>query len=150
MLHFEAEEDAFLGLNREEQSIGAPIQEGFRGEGLMGYGSKLNSNLGDPGGQSLSRAQIKWNVLPAPVIHKELDGGKSFSKGIGGYARLGPIGKDALALDPACSILSSDCELIDLIRGNGSDGMKHIHFLVADFIIIERDGRLHGDQTQDL
>src|SRR5580704_2261093 len=48
--------------------------------------------------QTLSCAQIKWHAAPAPVIHKELHGHKSFGCGIRLHSRLLAIAGDGLPI----------------------------------------------------
>ena len=67
-----AQHDAFLGLDRHDESRRVPIEGCLSGKRLMRHRAELNRDFRNLPGQALARAKIERHVLPAPVVHEQL------------------------------------------------------------------------------
>ncbi len=86
--------------------------------------------------QTLAGPDEERDAVPAPGVDVQTDGGEGLDVRIGRDPRLAPVAGE----------LSAD-EVLPIERPHAPEGL---HLLVADRLVIGREGRLHGEETHDL
>uniref|UniRef100_E6PY25 Uncharacterized protein n=1 Tax=mine drainage metagenome TaxID=410659 RepID=E6PY25_9ZZZZ len=146
----ETEGDAFVGLNAHGDDIRldllawatveATVEEHERG--LL----ELDADLGGALFEALASAEIKRHTGPAPVVDFEAHSGKGLGAGLGVDAILFTVALDHDAVDPARPVLSAD----GMLDADSWNGLPRLEFFAAHAFGFEGDGRLHGDEAEQL
>src|SRR5438132_8527959 len=109
-----AKGDQYVGIDAEAEVV---RRRGSRGV-EQGRLAQLDKDLRTGHREALARANVKGHALPAPGVNVEPQADKGFDLGIAGHSRFVPIAAE-LAPD-------------DLLRLQWTDGLEHLHSLVAD------------------
>ncbi len=146
----EAERDAFLGLDVNHQAIG--LQISYRGiaEQDKRGAAELDDDFRGAGGQALSRAQIKGNSGPAPIVDLKFKRDVRFGVGVGSDVGLVAVAGHALAVDDAFAVLAADGVSQDVFGHERLDGVQNFGLFVAHFVGVEGNGRLHRGHGKEL
>src|ERR1700675_377806 len=116
----------------------------------MRHAAKLNRNLRGLPGKPLPGTEVERHPLPAPVVEEQPERHKCLRLGIRQYAVFFAIARYFLAANQTLAVLPTDDALMDGVSVNWTNGMEHIHFLVANLIGIEGNHWFHGHETQEL
>ena len=100
--------------------------------------------------QIFSRAQIKRNVRPAPVVNEQSHGDVSLDGGIGFNLRLVAISGPRLAVHFARGVLAAHDVRVHLARQHRADGLEQFDFFIANGFSLQRYRRFHRHQREHL
>ena len=139
-----------FGLDADAQRVAAQAVVAGGGEEDAGRALEDDVDFGELRGQRLAGAQVERNAAPAPVIDLEAGGDKSFGERIVRDFFFLAIGGDGLAVDEAAAVLGADDVLLQEVEGRRGDGAEDLDFLVADRLGVERGGRFHGGEGEEL
>ncbi len=107
---------------------------------------ELDGDLGDALGEALAGADVEGNAGPAPVLDLEPEGGVGLGLRAWMDAVFLAVADDGLAVDGAGAVLAADG-----VGGmDGLDGLPDFDLFGADGGGFEGDGRLHGDEAEEL
>ena len=107
---------------------------------------ELDGDLGDALGEALAGADVEGDSGPAPVFDLEAEGGVGLGLGARVDAVFLAVADDGLAVDGAGAVLAADG-----VGGvDGGDGLPDLDLFGADGGGLEGDGRLHGDEAEEL
>ena len=148
-LRSETQHDPLVGLDAQHEQVRLRLL-GRIAEELEGRAVELDGDLGRALGQAFARPQVERNAGPAPALELEAQRDVGLRERVRGDLGLLPIAHDAMALDPARTVLAAHDVVIDLFPLEPVDGAEHAQLLVAQGLGLEGDGRLHGDQAEEL
>ena len=134
----------------DDQAIGLQIFHGGIAKEHEGGATKLDDDFRGAAGEAFAGAQVKGNAGPAPVVDLKLEGDKGLGVGFGGDVRLAAIAVHGPALDSAGTVLAADHAGEHVFGVERLDGVENFRLLVANFVGVEGDGRLHGGHGQQL
>src|SRR5579862_782993 len=146
----EAERDAFVGLNVNDQLVGPRIVNGAAAEQSEWSAAEADGDFRDAMAEAFAGAEIKGDIAPAPVVNFKFHGYESFGIGVGGDVGFAAVGGNALVVDNAFAVLAADGVLQDFFRGGHLDGVEDFGLFVADGVGVEGDGGLHGGKREEL
>ncbi len=145
----EAEGDALVGLDAHGEDVGLDAFAAFALlvlEEEQRRQLELDGDLGDALGEALAGADVEGNSGPAPVFDLEAEGGVGLGLGARVDAVFLAVADDGLAVDGAGAVLAADG-----VGGvDGGDGLPDLDLFGADGGGLEGDGRLHGDEAEEL
>ncbi len=146
----EAEGDPFVGLNVNDQTIG--LQVFYRGipEEHERSAPEMNHYFRGSPLEALSGAQIERDARPAPVVDLQLHGDEGFRVGFGRDVGLAAIAVYRRTADCAGTVLAANHRREHIFGAQRLDGVQYFRLLVAHFVRVERNGRLHGGHRQQL
>ena len=112
---------------------------------------ELDRDLGDALGQALAGAQVEGHVGPAPVVDQQLQRDERLGRSSRGR-RAAPRGRPARARrqTPPRRTGRAPCASSTSSGSDRLDGVEHLRLLVAHGVGVERDGRLHRRQRDEL
>src|SRR6202158_2225600 len=146
----EAERDAFLGLNMDDEAVGFQISYRRVTGQDEGSPAELDHDLRRASREPLSRAQIERHARPAPVVDLQFQSDKRFRVRIRRDIWFAAIANDALAVHHAGAVLAADHVFQDIFGIERLDGVQDFGLFIADLIGIEGNGRLHRRHGQEL
>ncbi len=111
---------------------------------------ELDRNFGGALGQGFAGAQVEWHIRPAPIIDEQFHRDEGLSAGIGRHHGLGAIRRYLGALHQALAVLASDGAGQHLFVRHGRQSFQNFGLLVANYVSVEGDGRLHGGERDEL
>ena len=128
-----------------------PVERRLGGKRLVRHGAELDGDLGDLARQALAGAEIEWHVLPAPVVHEELQGRERLRLRVRA-ARPLPRGSPAQSCPPLqprpyCPRTATRCTASG---GMGRTACSTSTFLLRISSAFEGDHRFHGHQAEQL
>ena len=135
-LGFEAQVDAFLGLDADGEHVGGEGLVAAEAEHDVGRGLELDDDRAGAAGHGLAGAEVEGDALPAPVVDAQLE------RGEGGRLR---IARDAFGGAVAVVLAAHD-----VFEADGADVAEDLGLFVADGVGVERSGRLHGHEREQL
>src|SRR5882724_8656043 len=91
---------------------------------------ELNRDLADSLLQTLSRAQVKGNARPAPIVDGEFQRDERLGCRIGFHMRLRTVADDGLPIDLARPVLAAHAAVLALIWMQRLEGMNHFRLFV--------------------
>src|ERR1700719_1890474 len=150
--HFcaKAERDSFLGLDVNDHAVGFDVFDGGVAEKDEGSAAELDNDFSGAFGEAFAGAEIKGNAGPTPVVHQKLQGDESFGIGLGIDVGFLAIAREVLAVYITGAVLAANRVGEDFLGGERLNGVKDFGLLIADFIGVEGDGRLHGGHGEEL
>ncbi len=148
-LRLDAQGDAFVGLNPDDQNVCA-------GSGVCGveedsWGAfEMDGDFPAVLGHAFANPHIKRDAGPAPVVDLEFHRNKGFCLRLRVDAFLVAVGGGRFPHDIAGDVLSAH----DIREDRGciffSEGPHHLELFVADAIRTEVGWGFHGDEAQEL
>src|SRR5207253_1349225 len=101
-------------------------------------------------GQSLPGPQEERYACPTPVVDEDLERDERFGSRLPDNAVLIAIRDHRLSELEAGAILSTNDVLADGVALYRSERLQHFELFVANDIVVERVGRLHGHEREQL
>ena len=133
-----------------DHAIGFDVFDGGVAEEDKGSAAELNHDFGGALGEALAGAEIERNAGPAPVVDLELEGDEGVGVGLGIDVGFLAIAGELLAVYFAGAVLAANGVREDFLRREGLNRVQNFGLLVADFVGVEGDGRLHGGHGKEL
>src|SRR5262245_38180210 len=127
----------------DDEAVCARVLDWRSAEELEGRAAELNSDFRDALGEPLARAEVKWNVGPAPIVNAEFERNESFVVRIGRDLRFFPIAGEIFAVDGTRAVLTTNHGLQDGFGRRRCDGVKDFGLFVAHGVGFEGDGWFH-------
>src|SRR3954454_11121246 len=107
-LAVETKRNAFVGLQAQGDGVGVKFGAALGREEDVRRGSELDPNFARTQGQAFTRAQIKWNARPAPIVDRSTKRDEGFDVRVRSHFRLMTISDSWLAIDFAFDVLGPD------------------------------------------
>src|SRR4029077_21040149 len=101
-------------------------------------------------GEALAGAEVEGNAGPAPVVYEKFQGDEGFGVGLGIDVGFVAVASELLAVHFARAVLAANRVGEDFLGSEGLNGVQDFGLLVADFVGVEGDGRLHGGHGKEL
>ena len=114
-----------------------PIATGLGRERPVGHRSELDGHFRKLPGKPFARTEIKRDILPAPVVNKELQGRECLRPGVRGHVFFPAVAQHFFAMKGPLAILPTDGALLDSATQYRSHCVKDIDLFVANLIRIE-------------
>src|ERR1700687_1923755 len=146
----EAERDAFVGLDVDDQAIRLQIFNRGVAEENERSATELNDDFGGAPLEALAGAEIERHAGPAPVVNLQLHGDEGFGVGVWRDVGLAAIAHDWNSVDSAGTVLPANHAGEHVFGTERLDGMQDFGLLVAHFVGVEGDGRLHCGHGEEL
>lgn len=132
-----AQHDTFVRMDRHRQTGRLPIESGLSGKQLMRHAAELDDNFRSLPGKPLPGAEVERHALPAPVVEEQPERDKCLGLRIRRHPVFFAVTRNSFASEPTLALLPTDDALMDGVSVNRTDGVGHIHFLVANLIGID-------------
>ncbi len=133
---FEFQMDAFVRLDAHGQDVGSEADPRILAEHAVRRAFELHHDFADFAAHRLARTQIEGHALPAPVIDIQFECGVGWRLGVVGDTARGAVAR-VLAAQRIAQL-------------NRPDGAQHFDLFVTQRVRVERGGRLHRHQGQQL
>jgi hypothetical protein len=134
----------------EDQSIGGkPFDSGFSKE-HKGGSLKLNGNFRDSLGQTFSRPKIEGHISPTPIVDRQFQCNKGLSFRIRSDIGFRAISGYTLASNRTLTVLSPHGASQNFFGRKRLNGAQDLSLLVTHCVRLERNGRLHSRQRDEL
>src|SRR3984893_9589780 len=146
----EAEGNTFIGLNVNDQAIGFQIADRGVAEKDERRAAKLNPAFGVALRKALAGAQVKRNTGPTPIVNLQFQSDKRFGVRITSDVRFTAISDHSLGTDGAWAVLATNHTGEDFFRTKRLNGVENFRLLVADFVGVEGNWRLHSGHGEQL
>ncbi len=140
--------DRFLRLQLDDQPV-AIVTRPARNDRERQVG-EVDHNLRLFLLQALARTQEERHVRPAPVVDMRPDCHERLGTALRRHVVLFQISLDRLAADRARTVLATHGIAGDIRDCHLAQRTQHLQFFIAHGIRIERHGRLHGHDAQQL
>src|SRR5262249_16899034 len=146
----EAERNAFVRLNMNDQLVGAGVLDWRLAEQHERRTTKTNGDLGYASAQALAGAQVKGTVAPASIVYFQFQRDEGFRVGTGRYVWLATVCGDSLTVDAALAVLAANHILQNFFRRRHLYGVEDFGLLVAHRVGFKGDWRFHRREREQL
>src|ERR1700676_1237383 len=146
----EAERDAFIGLDVDDHAIGFDVFDRGVTEKNKGSAAKLHDDFGGALREALAGAEVEGNARPAPVVDQKFQGNEGLGVGLRIDVGFFAVARELFAVHFTRAVLAANRVGEDFFGAERLDGVKDFGLLVAAFIGVEGDGRLHGGHGEEL
>src|ERR1700733_1823375 len=116
----------------------------------MSHSAKFDHNFRGLPIQTFSGAEVKRHALPAPIVDRKPQCDKCFSLGIRCHTLFFPVTRNFFSTFPSLSVLPTHNALMNVMPVNRPNGVKNIHFLIANFVSSKRNHWFHCNKTEQL
>src|SRR5712664_1332581 len=146
----EAERDAFVGLDVNDQAIGLQIFYRRVAKEHERSAAEMHDDFRGAPLEALSGAEIEGHSGPAPVVDLQLHGHERFGIRVRRDVGFAAIAVHGRAIDGAGTVLAAHHAGEHFFGAERLDGVQDFSLFVAHFVGVEGDGRFHGGHGEEL